>query len=135
MRATRFLFALVVTLALFAVCSSGAFAVDTVTSSNIENYIKNAKTANDHEAIAVYYEGEAARAAEAAKAYGVQSDCYHKESAARQTAGEHYPGYRASKHCSLMARHYLEIEAEAKKLAELHHQIAKDMQAGPTAAK
>ena len=76
-----------------------SLAAEPITASNIGNFIKNAKTADDHEAIAAYYDAEAAKADEAVKAYRNQYDCYVKETAKREAKYERSASASAQRYC------------------------------------
>jgi hypothetical protein len=127
----KYLSAVAITaLVVFAAWPGRALAAEPITSSNIGNYIRNAKTADDHEAIAAYYDAEAARANEAVKAYRNQYDCYVEETAKRGAKFERSASASAQRYCVLLYRHYAEIAKEDKALAEEHRKIAKQMEAG-----
>lgn len=120
-------------LAVAALLPTGGFAQETVTSTNIGNYIQNAKTAEDHEAIAAYYEAEAVNARKAAEGYHNQYDCYVKETSARQLKGERFAETAAKRYCRNLTRLYNQVAHESEDLAKLHHKIAQEMKPGAAA--
>ncbi|HZO81770.1 MAG TPA: hypothetical protein VFB33_08745 [Candidatus Binataceae bacterium] len=121
-------------LAMVGLCPTGGFAQETVTSTNIGNYIQNAKTAEDHEAIAAYYEAEATKARKAAESYHNQYDCYVKETTERQLKGERFGETAAKRYCRNLTRLYNQIARESEDLAKLHHKIADAMKSGAPAS-
>ncbi len=129
----RNLIIVAVLLAVAGLWPAGGFGQETVTSTNIGNYIENAKTAEDHEAIAAYYEAEAVKARKAAESYHNQYDCYVKETNERQLKGERFGEAAAKRYCRNLGRLYSQIAAESEELAKLHHKIAQQMKPGAPA--
>jgi hypothetical protein len=129
----RNLFIMALLLAVTGLWPVGGFAQETVTSTNIGNYIQNAKTAEDHEAIAAYYEAEAVKARKAAESFHNQYDCYVKETHARQLKGERFGEAAAKRYCRMLSRQYNQIAQESEELAKLHHKIAQEMKSGAPA--
>ena len=82
-----------------------------VTASNLTEMIKKAKTPADHEAIAAFYEREAATNEEMAKIHRNSANIYAK------------PGMTA--HCNNLARDLRRAAAQDKALAAEHRAMAK----------
>jgi hypothetical protein len=82
-----------------------------VTASNLTEMIKNAKTPAEHEAIAAFYDKEAAANEEMAKIHRDDANIYAK------------PGMTL--HCNNLARDFRRAAKEDKALAAAHREMAK----------
>ena len=87
-----------------------------VTDDNLEQSIQNAKTPADHEAIAAYYEKEAASA--------------EAKAALHRKAESNYKPVGMAQMCKSIAAYWDKIAKEAKQLAEAHLAMAKGAASG-----
>jgi hypothetical protein len=87
---------------------------------NIEHMLATAQTASDHEAVANYYESEAADA----KAKYEE----HKDTAAQYVHNAKLGSL--ARHCGSLAQDFKGAEQDASVLAEQHRQIAREISAG-----
>jgi Transposase DDE domain len=78
--------ALFAALAMAALLSISAFADEPATSSAIAHYIQNARTPEDHEAIAGHFDSEAAQAMATAEQY-TEFNCHHSKTTELQKSG------------------------------------------------
>ena len=78
--------ALFAVLAMAAPLSISAFADEPATSSAIAHYIQNARTPEDHEAIAAHFDSEAAQAMTTAEQY-TEFNCHHSKTTELQKSG------------------------------------------------
>jgi hypothetical protein len=88
--------------------------------------LATAKTASDHEAIAQYYEQEAA-----------DDEAKYEEHEAAASRYEHSPkfGIISAQHCHHLAQDYKQANQDASVLAAQHRKIAGEMNSGtPTSA-
>jgi hypothetical protein len=115
--------ALFAALALAAPLSVSAFADEPATSSAIAHYIQNARTPEDHEAIAVHFDSEAAQAMATAEQY-TEFNCHHSKTTELQKSGTRFAEVTAKRHCRKMLRHYLNKAGENRALAEYHRNVA-----------
>ena len=116
---------LAVGLILFAatVPATRAFAQSTtVTDDNLDQKITAAKAPADHEAIAAYYEQEAAAAKE-------KADLHRRSAASYRKMGIDKPVGMA-KMCDGIAAMWDKVAADAKDLAKSHHEMAKAAPSG-----
>ncbi|SRR6266849_2511672 len=97
-----------------------------VTDDNLDQMIANAKTPADHEAIAAFYDQEAAAAEEKAKLHHSNHKTYEK-----------YPPFRGLKaapnmayHCDALGRYFQEAADQDKALAAGHREMAKKAEGG-----
>jgi hypothetical protein len=81
-------------------------------NSDIQQMIENAKTPADHQAIADYYDKQAATAKDGIKRH-------------QQMLEQNKSNPAIVKHCRLMIRAYRIQEQSSKKLAQLHREMAK----------
>lgn len=88
-----------------------------VTDANLDQSIANAKTPSDHEAIAAFYDNEAAQAADYAK-------LHHSTHKAYETFKMKPTGM--ADHCDQLAKSYQRAADEAKALAADHRKMAKE---------
>ena len=100
-----------------------ALADEPATSSAITHYIQNARTPEDHEAIAVHFDSEAAQAMATAEQY-TEINCYHSTTTELQRNGTRFAEVTAKRHCRKMLRQYLNKAEENKTLAEYHRSVA-----------
>ena len=111
-RVTMLLAAGLVVLAAVALPTFRAVAQSTVvTDDNLEQSIQNAKTPADHEAIAAYYEKEAASA--------------EAKAALHRKAESNYKPVGMAQMCKSIAAYWDKVAKEAKELAKAHLAIAK----------
>lgn len=80
---------------------------------DIQQMIQNAKTPADHEAIAAYYDKQAATAEDGIKRH-------------QQMLEQNKSNPAIVKHCRLMIRAYRIQERSSKELARLHREMAKE---------
>jgi len=104
-------------------CTFSAFADEPATSSAITHYIQNARTPEDHQAIAAYFDSEAARATATAEQYK-EFNCHRSQSTELQRSGTQFPEVTAKQHCRKMLRHYLNKAEEDRMAAEYHRNVA-----------
>ena len=88
-----------------------------VTDDNVDEAITNAKTAADHEAIAAYYDKEAAEDEEKAKIHHAQHKIYDRFH--MKTATDMGP------HCDALAKNFERAAEQDKALAAGHREMAK----------
>jgi hypothetical protein len=115
--------ALFAVLAMAAPLSISAFADEPATSSAIAHYIQNARTPEDHEAIAAHFDSEAAQAMATAEQY-TEFNCHHSKTTELQKSGTRFAEVTAKRHCRKMLRHYLNKAGENRALAEYHRNVA-----------
>jgi hypothetical protein len=115
--------ALFAVLAMAAPLSISAFADEPATSSAIAHYIQNARTPEDHEAIAGHFDSEAAQAMATAEQY-TEFNCHHSKTTELQKSGTRFAEVTAKRHCRKMLRHYLNKARENRALAEYHRNVA-----------
>ena len=82
-----------------------------VTDDNLNQMITSAKTPADHEAIAVYYDTEAAENEKKASLHGRNKNMYSKAD--------------FSAHCNALIRDYQHAAQQDKALAAFHREMAK----------
>ena len=106
-------------LALLAANAVSACA-SAVSKPSIEHMLATAKTASDHEAIAQYYEQEAA-----------DDEAKYEEHEAAASRYEHSPkfGIVSAQHCHHLAQDYKQANQDASVLAAQHHKVAEEMSA------
>jgi hypothetical protein len=85
---------------------------------DIVKLIQNPKTAADHEAIAAYYDGEAAASQAKAELHEKMSETYKK-------AGGPLAKTHLHEHCDSLVRIYQGAAKDYRALAEIHRQMAK----------
>jgi len=88
-----------------------------VTDGNLEQMIRNAKTPADHEAIAAYYEQEAAETKKKADLHRRAAEGYRKMNIAKPVG--------MANMCDGIAAMWDKIAADNSKLAEAHQEMAK----------
>jgi hypothetical protein len=115
--------ALFAVLAMAAPLSLSAFADEPATSSAIAHYIHNARTPEDHEAIAAHFDSEAAQAMATAEQY-TEFNCHHSKTTELQKSGTRFAEVTAKRHCRKTLRHYLNKARENRALAEYHRDVA-----------
>ncbi len=93
-----------------------AIGADAVQEANLEQMIANAKTPADHEAIATYYDREAADNASTAE--------FHRK-LAKTYADLHIKPTDMRHHCEEMAKYFAGVARDAKLLAAEHREMAK----------
>ena len=87
---------------------------------SIEHMLATAKTASDHEAIAEYYENEAAHAHTEYEEHEKSASQYAHSAKWRGMAG----------HCARLAQDYEQAEHDASTLAAQHRKVAVEMRSG-----
>jgi hypothetical protein len=98
-----------------------------VTDDNLDQAIANAKTPANHEAIAAFYEQEAADTKKKADLHRRSAETYRKSGLFSRPVG--MPGM--GKMCDNVAAMWDQIAADTEKLAKEHHEMAKKA-AAPT---
>ena len=93
-----------------------------VDDDNLNQSIANAKTPADHEAIATYYDQEAADAEKKAELHRNSAATYRQLKIAK-------PVYMANM-CDGIAKYWDKVAADAKDLAKAHHAMAKQAGSG-----
>lgn len=131
--ATRLTMLLTAGLMLLAAATLPATRADAqpaaVTDDNLEQSIANAKTPAEHEAIAAYYEQEAADTKKKADLHRRSAESYRKLGLFSKPPG--MPGMSGGTMCDNMANMWDKLAADAEKLARDHHEMAKKA-AAPT---
>ena len=107
-------FVLLATAALPTVRASAQPAA--VTDNNLDQMIANAKTTSDHEAIAAYYEQEAAATKKKADLHRNTADTYRRLKISK-------PVYMAEM-CDSIAAMWDKIATDEENLAKAHHEMA-----------
>lgn len=97
---------------------SPAPAADAVTDDNVAERVASAQTAADHEALAAYFRGEAAKAGEKAK---VHEDMLNS---LRKVGGRTWPSWKT--HCENLIKRFKEAQKDAQELAAEHERMAKE---------
>ena len=87
---------------------------------NLEKAIAGAKTAADHEAIAAYYDREAAAAKDKATEHRKLVEAYHRLAATPRGQGFQSMG----NHCQQLAKNYESVATENTALATAHRKMA-----------
>ena len=105
-----------VLLAATALPTVRAGAQTAVTDDNLNESIANAKTPADHEAIAAYYDQEAASA--------------ESKAALHRKAASNYKPVGMANMCKGIAQYWDKVAAEAKDLAKAHRAMAKGAGSG-----
>jgi hypothetical protein len=90
--------------------------------SAIANYIQNARTPEDHEAIAAHFDSEAVQAKATAEQYN-EFNCHHSKATELQKSGARFADVAAKRHCRKMLRYYLNKADENRTLAEYHRNL------------
>jgi hypothetical protein len=106
-------------LALLVCAPTFAAAAD---ESDIEQMVQNAKTPADHEAIAKFYDQEAADARKKAAEHRKMGDGY-KHVAPFGMKGQH-SGYDMPKHCANLVRSYDAAAKDSEAMAAAHRKMA-----------
>jgi hypothetical protein len=115
--------ALVAVLAIAIPLPTSAVADEPATSSAIANYIQNARTPEDHEAIAAHFDLEAAQQTAIAEQYA-EFNCHHSKATELQKSGTQFAEIKAKRHCRKMLRHYLNQADENRARAKYHRNVA-----------
>ena len=103
---------------LLVTMSVGSAWSQAVTDDNLAQSIADAKTPAQHEAIAAYYDQEAAASKE-------KADLHRRAAASYRKMNIDKPAGMASM-CDSTAMMWDKVSADAKKLAGDHHEMAKD---------
>jgi hypothetical protein len=116
----RFLIASLAVAALTSVLVIADHPARAGSDTSIDSKIAAAKTPGDHEAIAAYYDKQAARAQ-------AKADQHHKMAAAyKKLGGAVIEKMHVDQHCDALAASYEGIVKESKALAEAHRAMAKE---------
>ena len=115
--------ALLAALTMTAPLSVSAVAAEPVTSSAIAHYIQNARTPEDHEAIAAHFDSEAVQARAMAEQYQ-ETNCHPSKATELQKSGARFADVAAKRHCRKMLRYYLNKADENRTFAEYHRNVA-----------
>jgi hypothetical protein len=94
--------------------------------SAIANYIQNARTPEDHEAIAAHFNSEAVQAKAMAEQYN-ECNCHHSKATELQKSGARFADVAAKRHCRKMLRYYLNKADENRTLAEYHRNLPNNL--------
>jgi hypothetical protein len=89
---------------------------EVVSDDNLDQMIENAKTPADHEALAAYYDQEAAANEEKAKIHHGTHHAYERFKIKPPDMGPH---------CDALAKYYQRVANEDKALAAGHRELAK----------
>jgi hypothetical protein len=116
------LFAMLATAAPLSVWANAAEPVP----SAISQYIHNARTPEDHEAIAAHFDSEAVQATATAEQYN-EFNCHHSKATELQKSGTRFAEIAAKRHCRKMLRYYLNKAEENRALAEYHRNLANNL--------
>ncbi|MFZ5510684.1 MAG: hypothetical protein ACOZCP_11590 [Pseudomonadota bacterium] len=109
--------------AVFIIALSAAFVMTgcategPVTSGMLQEQIRNARTASDHEALAQYFQTQAADAKAQAARHRKMAETY-------QGAPTYRGGRGLASHCESIARSYENLEKEQLAMADLHKRLA-----------
>ena len=114
-RGRSFLIGIALLAAMLSGCAPAA------TKASIEHMLAMAKTASDHDAIAQYYEQEAA-----------DDEVKYEEHTADAGRYQHSPkfGVISAQHCYQLAQDYKQASQDASVLAAEHHKVAEEMRSG-----
>jgi hypothetical protein len=124
MKSKAMLFVAMVSLLVTAMVSTTGFAQSpTVTDDNLSQSIASAKTPPDHEAIAAYYDKEAAASKE-------KADLHRRAAASYRKMNMDKPVGMANM-CDNTATMWDKVATDTGKLADAHHEMAKTA-AAPT---
>ena len=104
---------------LLALLTLAAFPLH-ATEQDITSMIENAKTAADHEAIAAYYDRQAAEAKKQAELHRKMQKSYALGSATGKSSVTPFP-----QHCAALVKHYENAAQEYTTLAAAHRDAAK----------
>ena len=108
----------ILSLTLLALTFAAPSARAEVTVDNVSDSIANAKTAADHEAIAKYFEGQAAHARKNAEAHQAMLRAYERFGTGKEQM-------KHASHCKDAIRSYENLAKDYDALAKEHMQMAK----------
>jgi hypothetical protein len=118
---------------LFAIIGSAlpapAIASEPEVQPAMDNYIRNAKTPEDHEAIAAHFDVEAAKARSRVDGFDVH-DCEHFQMMELQKSRSRFVEITARRHCRKLLRSYVEQEQQYRARADYHKQVAASWRTG-----
>ena len=92
-----------------------------MTADNVAQLVAEAKTPEEHEALATYFRGEAAANAAKVKQHEAMIASYKK------TGGRPYQLWK--QHCDTLIHSYRQAQQENEKLAAEHEKLAKEAKA------
>jgi hypothetical protein len=128
LRGKSSLFALLVA-CVVAAAWSGVGTAEEITHQNVGTMASKAKTAQDYEALANYYEGRAKMHKEEAEDAKAQYDAIHKPMGKRTGSDQEVIATQET-YMKQATAHYLEMERHSRKLAAMYHQLAKSAGGG-----
>jgi hypothetical protein len=111
-----------VVVAALSLVATGSFAAE---DFDVDKAIATAKTPADHEAIAAYYDKEAAEAQAKADSHSKMGEDYKK------LGGAATEKVHLELHCDRLAKSYARAAKEAKALAAAHRAMAKQAEQQP----
>jgi len=114
---TMLIVAMVSLLVTSMISTTGLAQSPTISDDNLSQSIVSAKTPADHEAIAAYYDREAAATKE-------KADLHRRAAASYRTTNLDKPVGMANM-CDNTAKMWDKVATDAGKLAEAHHEMAK----------
>jgi hypothetical protein len=118
------LLALIITGVILSAALSAGYAAQKVTGKTLKESIAKAETAADHQAIAQYFDAEAARYEAEAKEHGELAAVYQKNAPSQPTK---YPGsMQTFGHCDALAKSLQQAAKQARRLAADHREMAKE---------
>ncbi|MFZ5465563.1 MAG: hypothetical protein ACOZB1_18995 [Pseudomonadota bacterium] len=104
-----------------ALLASGCASGGAVRSGLLQEQIRNARTAADHEALAQYFQAQAAESRAKADHHRKLAETYETAPAYRYGRGV---GRGPAAHCESIARRYQDLEKEQLAMADLHKRLA-----------
>lgn len=122
--------AAMLTAALGLALSAPVTAAEAEVHPGMANYIQNASTPEDHEAIAAHFDVEAAKAHALVDGFDM-NDCEHFQMMELQKSRSTFVGITARRHCRKLLRSYVEQEQQHRARADYHKQVAASWRATP----
>ena len=95
-----------------------------LSDAQILEHIREANTAERYEALARYYEEQAAKARKEAQDYRAQYDCYVQQEKANEKAGISLAPSKLSSFCYSERKQYLDIAKENEAMAGVYREMA-----------
>jgi uncharacterized membrane-anchored protein len=108
---------------------SGVGMADDITPANVGTMATSAKSAQDYEALANYYEARAKMHKEEAEDAKAQYEAIHKPMGKRTGSDQEVIATQET-FMKEAAAHYLEMEKHSRKLAAMYHELAKSAGGG-----
>jgi hypothetical protein len=128
LRGKSSLFTLLVACVVAAAWSGVGLAAD-ITHQNVGTMASNAKTAEDYEALAAYYDGRAKMHQEEANDAKAQYEAIHKPMGKRTGSDAEVIATQET-FMKEAVKHYLALAAHSRKLAAMYHKLAKSAGGG-----